>query len=177
MDTDTRTLRRRLDTLDEERLLEAQRPRVMAAMHKWWPILGLTPRWHMILAVVPKISDGPGRNGPYTDGLVMSEPIACTESDFDYMTATITFSASVCELVDDMTIERNVLHEIGHILLTEMRPDREQTRDERRREEHSATVLACVFQSLERGWEARTALAVDAAVKRTRKEYSRKQPG
>lgn len=50
--------------------------------------------------------------------------IACVESDFNYLSATINFDLSIVKMVNDCDLQGHILHELTHILVDGLTQDK-----------------------------------------------------
>ena len=93
----------------DDSAFEAQRERVMDLVHRWKPIIA--DEWLIHL----NWSRDPAEDEPWGD------PKPCAEAHYrwDYLEGSITFHLPRCEPLDDGEIEKVVVHELSHFLVSE----------------------------------------------------------
>lgn len=114
---------------------EAQKTRILAAVQKWRKPLGLEA-WtlhHCFYRGTIPDTDNP-------------DVLGQTVVQWEYWQARIDWNLQVVLGEDDDDLERAVCHELLHVLVNEMRPDR-QTADQARHEERvvSSLAAACLW--------------------------------
>ena len=116
---------------------EKQKKRVKKLFDKWRTPLGLG-WWKITIVYSREKSRGEGINGEHnTDIEGTWDIVFSTCSDFYYKIATITAFLPIIQNLSDENVERYLLHECAHILVTPMKH-----KDRELQEELVATTIA-----------------------------------
>lgn len=113
---------------------ERQKNRVRRILKRWLDPLLLT-EWEIRLAFSEGAFVSP-------DGAPSEDAVATCHVMWQYRRATITFNLGCVAEQDDEELELTVVHEAAHVLINEMRDDREGELDH---EERVASTLARAF--------------------------------
>lgn len=130
-----------------DREYSAQKRRLEALRKKWLRTIGLG-WWSIDIVYNRGDPEKASRDAP--DGWTTA---AVASVQWEYKAATITFNMRVVEGMSDAKLERVYVHELGHVLLNQMRAYRSDdgSSTEVRHEEFVATSLA---DALIWAWEA-----------------------
>ena len=122
-----------------------QKKRVLAAYHKWKPLLKLD-NWKITLEILDE-EESPQTEYPRGELRVVDsrlEAVMKNYADPYYLDAGITVYAPTLESYSDEDIEEFVLHELMHIILSPLFPNKKNSQ-----EESVATLLARSFLQVE----------------------------
>jgi len=98
---------------ESERRLVREKKRCTRFVKMWRERLGLS-HWRI---------DHTYHDGPFlVDGALDSEATASCLARWQYQSASLNFNVRETEQLDDERLEEVVIHELGHILVNEMRP-------------------------------------------------------
>lgn len=110
--------------------------RIRTAFDKWVPIFGLDD-WHINIELAPKSEE----LDQASDGL---DAAATCWANWEYEVATIRFAEDELESADDRLLEKHVIHELLHCVLSTWR----EKQNQHKFEERATVYLTRAFQKV-----------------------------
>lgn len=123
---------------DEE--FEKQCDRIRSLSEKWCDVLGLG-QWTLHLHFEREAAPFGGTDGKAT----IRTPLALTDTDWEYMQASIAWNIPMLPHTSDDQLEMIFVHEMCHVLVNEMRADGDGStshKDDLPHEERVCTLVA-----------------------------------